>query len=89
MKLVLYTSAFCAPCAAARRAVADVQNLVPWVTSIERDVVAHETHAEADGISSTPTLLILSPSGREVFRAEGAPRTDQLLTAVALHRDAA
>ncbi|MCW4456693.1 thioredoxin family protein [Microbacterium sp. MPKO10] len=87
MDIVLYTSAFCAPCTAARRAVAEVERLVPVVTTRERDVAAHPESAEADSIRATPTLLLRSPSGREVFRAEGAPRVNQLLTAVALHID--
>lgn len=87
MDIVLYTSAFCAPCASARATLTHVKRLVPSLTSTERDVVRFDEDAAADGIRSTPTFILRSDAGDELFRAEGAPRLDQLLTAVAQHID--
>lgn len=87
MELVLYTSAFCAPCASARATLAEAQRLVPQLRTTERDVVRFETDAVADGIRSTPTIIMRSAAGAELFRATGAPRIDQLLAAVARFLD--
>lgn len=83
MRVVFYSSAFCEPCRATRDALAEVTRLVPRVVVDERDVARHGDAAEADGIRSTPTVLILDDADSEVFRATGAPTIDQLLTAVA------
>jgi thioredoxin 1 len=81
--LDLYTSAFCAPCAAARRVVAEVESLVPALAVTEYDVAAHPDRAEALGIRSTPTMIVRDAAGDEVFRSAGVPRRDQLLSALA------
>jgi thioredoxin 1 len=81
--LDLYTSAFCGPCHAARRAVADASRLVPALEVTEHDVAAESDRAEELGIRSTPTIVISDRDGNEVFRAPGVPRQDQLLTALA------
>jgi thioredoxin 1 len=83
MQLDLWTSAFCAPCAAARRVSADASVLVPGLTVIERDVAAHPDDAEDLGIRSTPTIIVRQDDGTEVFRSPGVPTRDQLLLAVA------
>jgi thioredoxin 1 len=84
MKLELYTSAFCAPCHAARAVVAEAQALVPALVVDEADVAARADQAEERGITSTPTMVVLTDDGTEVFRAAGAPRLDQVLGALAL-----
>ncbi|WP_423923371.1 thioredoxin domain-containing protein [Frigoribacterium sp. 2-23] len=84
MKLELYTSAFCGPCHAARGVVTEAARLVPALGVHEADVVAEAGRAESRGISSTPTIVVLSAAGDEVFRADGVPRLDQLLGALAL-----
>lgn len=83
MQLDLWTSAFCAPCAAARRVAADAARLVPGLTLTERDVAAHPDDAEDLGIRSTPTIIVRRSDGAEVFRSPGVPSRDQLLLAVA------
>jgi len=83
MQLDLWTSAFCAPCAAARRVSAEVSELVPGLTVTERDVAAHPDDAEDLGIRSTPTIIVWQDDGTEVFRSPGVPTRDQLLLAVA------
>ena len=84
MKLTLYTSAFCAPCMQARAVLAEVPALVAGAVVEERDVAFRSAEAEADGIRSTPTVIITADDGTEVFRAAGAPRLDQVLSALAL-----
>lgn len=83
MQLDLWTSAFCAPCAAARRVSAEVSELVPGLTVTERDVAAHPDDSEGLGIRSTPTIIVRQDDGTEVFRSPGVPTRDQLLLAVA------
>ncbi|WIE65977.1 thioredoxin family protein [Curtobacterium sp. MCLR17_036] len=83
MQLDLWTSAFCAPCAAARRVSAEAAALVPGLTVTERDVAAHPDDAEGLGIRSTPTIIVRQDDGAEVFRSPGVPTRDQLLLAVA------
>ncbi len=83
MQLDLWTSAFCAPCAAARRVAADAARLVPGLTVTERDVATHPDDAEDLGIRSTPTIIVRGDDGAEVFRSPGVPSRDQLLVAVA------
>ena len=83
MHVVFYSSAFCEPCRVTRGVLAEVVRLVPQVQVVERDVARFADEAEADGIRSTPTVLILDGDGTEVFRATGAPTVDHVLTAVA------
>ncbi|MET1053379.1 MAG: thioredoxin family protein [Mycetocola sp.] len=83
MQLVLYTSAFCAPCAQARDILADAARLVPQATVVERDVARDNALAADDGIRMTPTVVVLDDSGTEVFRAAGVPTLNQVLTAAA------
>ncbi|MBA8991361.1 thiol-disulfide isomerase/thioredoxin [Curtobacterium pusillum] len=83
MQLDLWTSAFCAPCAAARRVSAEASELVPGVRVIERDVADHPDQAEDLGIRSTPTIIVRRDDGTEVFRSPGVPTRDQLLLAIA------
>lgn len=82
MELVLYTSAFCAPCVRARSVLGQARALLPAAQIIEVDVLSHLEEAEAAGITSTPTLVV-SRGGTEVFRATGVPSVPQLLAAAA------
>ena len=42
-----------------------------------------EERAQAAGIRSTPTVVVLNADGAEVFRAEGVPSLAQVLVAAA------
>ncbi len=83
MQLVLYTSSFCEPCAQARSVLAEAARLIPQATIIERDVARENVLAADDGIRITPTVVVLSDEGTEVFRAAGVPTLNQMLTAAA------
>jgi len=77
--LLQFSSAFCAPCRATRRVLADVAALVPGVTHVEVDAEHHLALVRRLGILRTPTTLILNPAGHELSRAAGAPRKDVVL----------
>jgi thiol-disulfide isomerase/thioredoxin len=80
--LVQFSSAFCAPCRATRRILSDVAEVVPGVVHVEIDAELHLETVRRLGIVRTPTTLILDASGREVARAAGAPRKEQVLSAL-------
>jgi thiol-disulfide isomerase/thioredoxin len=80
--LLQFSSAFCAPCRATRRILADVAGLVPGVTHVEIDAEGHLAMVRRVGVLRTPTTLVLDAAGREVSRASGAPTRNQVLAAV-------
>jgi thiol-disulfide isomerase/thioredoxin len=77
--LLQFSSAFCAPCRATRRVLADVAELVPGVTHVEVDAEHHLDLVRRLGILRTPTTLVLDSAGREVSRAAGAPTKQAVL----------
>ena len=81
--LLQFSSAFCAPCRAARRVLADVAATVPGVAHVEVDAEHHLDLVRRVGVLRTPTTLVLDASGREVTRAAGAPRKESVLAALA------
>lgn len=85
--LLQFSSAFCAPCRATRRILADVASSVPGVVHVEVDAERHLDVVRRLGVLRTPTTLVLDASGAEVTRAAGAPRTEQVLAALAHLRD--
>ncbi|RLP69336.1 thioredoxin [Mycetocola reblochoni] len=82
MRLLMYTSAFCGPCAVARRVVERAGTLVPSLSVVERDIASWPDEAERDGVRMTPTLIVADDAGTEVFRGEGPPSMPQLLQAL-------
>jgi thiol-disulfide isomerase/thioredoxin len=80
--LLQFSSAFCAPCRATRRTLADVAGTVPGVSHVEVDAEAHLDLVRTLGILRTPTTLVLDEQGREVTRASGAPNATQVLAAL-------
>ncbi|MEO7015628.1 MAG: thioredoxin [Leifsonia sp.] len=83
MKLTLYTSAFCEPCMQTRAVLVQASRLVPAATVTELDVARETERAEADRIRVTPTVIVSTADGEEVFRAEGVPTLQQVLVAAA------
>ena len=81
--LLQFSSAFCAPCRATRRVLAEVAASVPGVAHVEIDAEHHLDLVRRVGVLRTPTTLVLDARGREVTRASGAPRKEQVLAAVA------
>jgi thiol-disulfide isomerase/thioredoxin len=81
--LLQFSSAFCAPCRATRRVLADVADAVPGVVHVEVDAEHHLELVRRLGILRTPTTLILDANGVEITRAAGAPRKEQVLVGLA------
>jgi thiol-disulfide isomerase/thioredoxin len=81
--LLQFSSAFCAPCRATRRVLADVAAAVPGVAHVEVDAEHHLELVRRLGVLRTPTTLILDAQGAEVARAAGAPRKEQVLSSLA------
>ncbi len=67
--LLQFSSAFCAPCRATRRILADVSSAVPGVAHVEVDAEEHLDLVRRLGILRTPTTLVLDAAGREITRA--------------------
>ncbi|GHC47234.1 TlpA family protein disulfide reductase [Streptomyces cinnamoneus] len=80
--LVHFSSAFCRPCAATRRVLADVAAMVEGVTHVEIDAEARLELVRALDISATPTTLVLDAEGRIVRRAAGQPRRADVIAAL-------
>lgn len=81
--LLQFSTAFCAPCRATRRILAEVAEAVPGVAHIEVDAEHHLDLVRRVGVMRTPTTLVLDKAGVEVTRAAGAPRKEQVLQALA------
>ncbi len=80
--LVQFSSAFCAPCRAARRVLTEVAGVVPGVEYVEVDAEHHLDLVRRLGVVRTPTTLVLDAAGREVVRAAGAPKKQDVLAAL-------
>lgn len=80
--LLVWSSAFCAPCRATKRLAADVAALVPGVAVVEVDAEAHLEAVRRHRIMRTPTTFVLDAGGHVVVRASGQPRKADLVAAV-------
>ncbi|MCN9240335.1 thioredoxin family protein [Streptomyces sp. RY43-2] len=80
--LVQFSSAFCAPCRATRRILAEVAAMVPGVAHVEIDAEQRLELVRALGILKTPTVLVLDAEGRIVRRATGQPRKADVIAAL-------
>jgi thiol-disulfide isomerase/thioredoxin len=80
--LVQFSSAFCAPCRATRRVLADVSGMVEGVRHVEIDAEAHLGLVRRLRIERTPTVLVLDAGGAVVRRAAGAPRRADVIAAL-------
>ncbi|MFE2012285.1 TlpA family protein disulfide reductase [Streptomyces sp. NPDC059491] len=80
--LVQFTTAFCQPCRATRRTLAEVAAMVPGVGHVEIDAEERLDLVRELGISRTPTVLVLDGAGRVVRRAAGQPRRADVIAAL-------
>ncbi|MFI9392497.1 TlpA family protein disulfide reductase [Streptomyces bauhiniae] len=80
--LVQFSSAFCAPCRATRRTLAEVARMVPGVAHVEIDAEARLELVRELGILKTPTVLVLDADGAVVRRAQGQPRRADVIAAL-------
>ena len=81
--LLQFSSAFCAPCRTTRHILADVAARHDGVTHIEVDAEHHLDLVRRLGVLRTPTTLVLDGAGLEWTRAAGAPRREQVESALA------
>ena len=81
--LLQFSSAFCAPCRATSRVLGEVVHLVPGVAHVEIDAEHHLELVRRVGVLRTPTTLILDADGREVGRATGMPKRNEVLATLA------
>ena len=80
--LLQFSSAFCAPCRATKRVLADVAQAVPGVRHVEVDAESHLDVVRRLNILKTPTTLVLDARGNVTQRAAGQPRKEQILAAL-------
>jgi thiol-disulfide isomerase/thioredoxin len=81
--LLQFSSAFCAPCRTTRHVLADVAGRQEGVVHVEVDAEDHLDLVRRLGIMRTPTTIVLDAAGREHVRATGAPRREQVESALA------
>jgi thiol-disulfide isomerase/thioredoxin len=80
--LVQFSTAFCAPCRATRRVLAEVAGMVDGVEHVEIDAESHLDLVRRLDIRRTPTVLVVGPDGRIAKRASGQPRKADVIAAV-------
>ena len=80
--LVQFSSAFCQPCRATRRVLADVSRDVAGVAHVEIDAESRLELVRRLDVRRTPTVLVLDAEGRVVRRASGQPRTADVVAAL-------
>jgi thiol-disulfide isomerase/thioredoxin len=80
--LVQFSSAFCAPCRATRRILADVAAMADGVAYIEIDAESRLDLVRELKVLRTPTVLVLAADGQIVRRASGQPRKPDVIAAI-------
>ncbi|HEV7627867.1 MAG TPA: thioredoxin family protein [Streptomyces sp.] len=80
--LVHFSSAFCQPCRATRRTLAEVAEMVAGVSHVEIDAEEQLALVRRLGIMGTPAVLVLDADGRVVRRAYGQPRRADVIAAL-------
>ncbi|MGW1379372.1 TlpA family protein disulfide reductase [Streptomyces sp. NPDC002446] len=80
--LLQFSSAFCQPCRATRRTLAEVAGMVEGVAHVEIDAEAHLDLVRELNVLRTPTVLVLDAHGAIVRRASGQPRRADVIAAL-------
>ncbi|MBL1089450.1 MULTISPECIES: thioredoxin family protein [Streptomyces] len=80
--LLQFSSAFCQPCRATRRTLAEVAGMVEGVAHVEIDAEAHLDLVRELKVLRTPTVLVLDADGAIVRRASGQPRKADVIAAL-------
>ncbi|MFE2111574.1 TlpA family protein disulfide reductase [Kitasatospora sp. NPDC059463] len=80
--LVQFSTAFCQPCRATRRVLAEVAGMVEGVAHVELDAEERLELVRRLGVLRTPTVLVLDADGRVVRRAAGQPRRADVIVAL-------
>ena len=77
-----FSSAFCTPCRATRSTLTSVISHYPKIKHIEVDADSNLQLVRRLDIRQTPTTLFLNSAGKEIARAVGAPKRDQVIYAL-------
>ena len=80
--LLQFSTAFCAPCRATRRILADVADMTQGVAHVEIDAESRLDLVRQLNVLRTPTVLILAADGSVVRRASGQPRKPDVIAAI-------
>ena len=80
--ILQFSSAFCTPCRATRSTLSSVVSHYPKIKHVEVDAESHLDLVRRLDIRQTPTTLFLNAEGKEIARAVGAPKRDQVVTAL-------
>ena len=80
--LLQFSSAFCAPCRATRRVLAEVAGMTGGVAHLEIDAESHLELVRRLDVRRTPTVFVLGPDGRIAHRASGQPRKADVIAAL-------
>jgi thiol-disulfide isomerase/thioredoxin len=80
--LLQFSSAFCAPCRATRRVLAEVAGMTDGVAHLEIDAESHLDLVRRLDVRRTPTVFVLGPDGRIAHRASGQPRKADVIAAL-------
>jgi thiol-disulfide isomerase/thioredoxin len=80
--LLQFSTAFCAPCRATRRVLADVAGLAEGVAHVEIDAESRLDLVRQLNVLRTPTVLVLAGDGTIVRRASGQPRKPDVIAAL-------
>jgi thiol-disulfide isomerase/thioredoxin len=87
--LLQFSSAFCAPCRATRRILAEVAGMTDGVTYVEIDAESRLDLVRQLNVLRTPTVLVLAADGTIVRRASGQPRKPDVIAAIGAAVEAA
>ena len=77
-----FSSAFCTPCRATRSTLSSVVSHYPKIKHVEVDAESNLDLVRRLDIRQTPTTIFLNSSGKEIARAVGAPKRDQVVHAL-------
>ena len=80
--LLQFSSAFCAPCRATRKVLAEVAEMTDGVAHLEIDAESHLELVRRLDVRRTPTVFVLGPDGRIAHRASGQPRKADVIAAL-------
>lgn len=80
--VVQFSTTFCTSCRAAKVLISDVVSKRSDVKYVEIDAESNLELVRKLDIRSTPTTLFLDKKGFEIARAVGAPKRDQVTSAI-------
>ena len=80
--VVQFSTTFCSSCRAAKVLISDVVSKRSDVKYVEIDAESNLELVRKLDIRSTPTTLFLEKKGFEIARAVGAPKRDQVTSAI-------